>query len=207
MVPAVLLLLKTRTPFWIKCWILVLCFWGWRKGGLQASLAEVARHDIDRSPFQNFTHFPALELYQTFSLTSCHQNFCKRTRHPFFFATVNKTFERRCFTAGLFHNQVTQEVRHRWRVCYEFSEKCNSWRVKTYLFPDPFMKKSRNTFFSQRETLQFRRFQLDGPRSPGTELLRYETIKVRSHKKKRYYLENFPNMGGEGGSSQIPKLL
>ena len=29
--------------------------------------------------------------------------------------------------------------------------------------------------------------------------------KVRSHKKKRYYLGIFPNMGG--GSSQIPKLL
>ena len=30
-------------------------------------------------------------------------------------------------------------------------------------------------------------------------------VKVRSQKKKRYYLGIFPNMGG--GSSQIPKLL
>ena len=39
------------------------------RGGLQASLAEVARHDIDRWPLQNFTQFPplALELHQTFS--------------------------------------------------------------------------------------------------------------------------------------------
>ena len=58
------------------------------RGGLQASLAEVARHDIDRWPLQNFTQFPpALELHQTFSPQFLPgQNSCKRTRHPFFFS-------------------------------------------------------------------------------------------------------------------------
>ena len=56
-------------------------------GELQASLGEVARHDIDRWPFQNFTQFPVLELYQTFSFHFFQQNSCRLTRHPFLYAS------------------------------------------------------------------------------------------------------------------------
>ena len=61
---------RNQRSLFDKMWILVLCFWGWRKGGLQASLAEVARHDIDRSPLQNFTHFPPCPWALSSLLTS-----------------------------------------------------------------------------------------------------------------------------------------